>query len=82
MTAIQMGIRDWYMSEYDDPLGEEIDETVTFLDLFEALDHYRDVYDVIGVGDSVIRERCFCKLSEIMECDYDYIYDQWLMSAR
>lgn len=81
MTAIQMGIRAWYMSEYDDPLGEEIDETVTFLDLFEALDHYRDVYEVLGVGDSIIRERCFWKLSEIMECDYDYIYDQWLMSA-
>lgn len=79
MTTIETGIRAWYMSEYDDPLGEEIDESVTFLDLFEALDHYRDVYEVLGVSDSEIRARCFWKLSEIMECDYDYIYRQWLM---
>ena len=45
-----------------------------------ALDTYKDIYEVVGVGDSVIRERIFVKLAEIMEVDYDYIYNQWLLS--
>lgn len=70
---------DWYRSEYpEDDGGIDIHEDATFYDLFEALDHYRDVYDVIGVPDSLIRERLFAKLADIMKVDYDYIYDQWV----
>jgi hypothetical protein len=39
-----------------------------------------DIYDVIGVGDSVIRERLFEHLSEIKDVNYDYIYKKWLES--
>ena len=79
-------IRDWYMKEYPtDDMGEELSDA-TFEDLFEALDHYRDVYeclfgDPMG-GDSIIRERCFARLAELMDVDYDYIFDQWLMAKR
>jgi len=74
-------IREWYMSAYpSDTIGECIDGKATFCDLFEALDHYQDVYKCIGVGDSIVRERCFTELSHIMGVDYDYIYRQWLKS--
>ena len=71
-------IRKWYMETYPtDELGECLNPNATFYGLFETLDNRKDVYDYIGEGDSVIRERLFEKLAEIMECDYDYIYEQW-----
>lgn len=70
-------IKEWYMKEYStDELGAEINNEITFEDLFVALDI--DVYEVLGVGDSVIRERCFEKLAEIMNVDYEDIYYKWL----
>lgn len=78
----QTKIREWYLSAYpEDELGNEINPNATFNDVFECLDNYRDVYELIGVHDSLVRERIFEALSEIMNCDYDYIYDQWLRSA-
>ena len=72
-------IKEWYIKEYPtDELGAEINNEVTFEDLFIALDTYKDVYEVLGVGDSVIRARCFGKLAEIMNVDYEDIFEKWL----
>ena len=72
-------IKEWYTREYPmDELGIEIDGEITFYDLFVVLDTYNDVYEALNVCDSIIRERVFGKLAEIMEVDYDYIYMQWL----
>lgn len=74
-------IRDFYLEQYPtDDLGIEIDPNATFEGLFKVLDSYRDVYEYIGVGDSVIRERVFEELASIMQVDYDYIYNQWLIA--
>lgn len=74
-------VKEWYLKEYStDELGLEIKDDITFYDIFYALDTYKDFYETIGVGDSVIRERIFKKLAEIMEVDYMYIYNQWLLS--
>ena len=80
-------IKDWYMTEFpEDELGQEIDETATFEGLFEVMDGYGDVYEYIFgnpmMGDSIVRERVFGRLAEIMEVPYEEVYDQWLMSAR
>lgn len=37
-----------------------------------------DVYDRLGVGESVVRERVFAELSARIGCGYDDIYDAWL----
>lgn len=75
-------IQDWYMQEYpSDTMGKDIKSEVTFYDVFYALDHHHDVYETIGVGDSMIRERVFQKLCDIMGVEYDYIYSQWLLTA-
>lgn len=74
-------IRDWYVKAYPtDNLGEEISDA-TFVDLFDALDNYLDVYKLLGVGDSLIRERCFEKLAEIIDEDYGYVYEQWMLGC-
>ena len=73
-------IKEWYMKEYEtDEIGETLNEESTFEDLYEALDNHEDVYDILGGdADSIVRERCFGKLAEIMQVDYNYIYGQWL----
>lgn len=81
-NRLKLNVKEWYRGEYStDDLVEEIKDTVTFKDVFEALDNYEDIYEVIVNGiDSIVRERIFNKLATLMEVDYDYIYDQWLKS--
>ena len=72
-------IKEWYVKEYPlDELGVKINKDITFNDLFVVLDTYKNVYDALNVWDSIIRERVFNKLAEIMQVDYDYVYEQWL----
>ena len=73
-------IKEWYIQEYPtDEVGETLNEESTFKDLYEALDNYEDIYDILGgEADSIVRERCFEKLAEIMQVGYDYIYEQWI----
>jgi len=74
-------MREYYLQNFPtDELGIEINENATFEGLFRVLDNYEDVYEYIGVGDSVIRERVFSRLSEIMGVTYDEVYSQWLMA--
>ena len=76
--ATNTNIKDWYLKTYPtDKLGEELNGRATFYDLFEVLDYHQDIYNLFGIDDSIIRERIFEKLSEIMECSYDEIYNQW-----
>lgn len=76
--ATSTTIKDWYLKTYPaDKLVEELNGRATFYDLFEALDYHQDIYNLFGIGDSIIRERIFEKLSEIMECSYEEIYNQW-----
>lgn len=80
-ATAQTKVKDWYKTEYNsDELGDSIDDNITFFDLFELLDGYKEIYSYL-VDDSVVRERCFAQLAVIMECDYSYIYDQWLLGA-
>lgn len=76
-------VKDWYIETFPtDELGEGLNADVTFENVFEALDAYQDIYIVLGGNaDSVIRERVFTRLAQIMHVDYDYIYEQWLKCA-
>ena len=74
-------LKEWYTTNYpSDELGAEINPDSTFQNLFDALDRYRDVYEVIGVGDSLVREKLFEGLAEITGYDYQTIYEQWMMA--
>ena len=72
-------IRDWYMKTYPtDELGKELDRNSTFEDVWTAINNGTEIYSVFGVGDSLIRERIFEKLSKIYKVDYNYVYKKWL----
>jgi hypothetical protein len=76
-----MKLKTYYLEQYPtDDLGIEIDADATFEGLFETLDRYRDVYEYIGVYDSVIRERLFNRLAEVMEVPYEEVYNQWTIA--
>ena len=75
---LQENVRAWYMSEYpDDDMGKDIHEFLTFGQMLGAMLEGNEVYDVIGVVDSVIRERIFERLAELMQCHYDTVYNIW-----
>lgn len=75
----KQNIKEWYIGKYpDDEVGQEINNNITFYDLFKDMDCYKNVYCSLGVADSVIRHRVFTKLAQIIEADYNYVYDQWL----
>lgn len=82
MVTKKTKIRDWYTtaeSYKDDELGKELDDEITFSKLMQGMRKGRDVYDLIGVGDSIIRERIFSALSELYaKGDYGEIYNLWL----
>jgi hypothetical protein len=72
-----MKIKDWYMTTYsEDPEGSNIDPNASF----EEMDHYevRNIYDYLGVYDSIIRERVFEKLASLLNYKYSEIYDIWI----
>jgi hypothetical protein len=77
-----MNIREYYVEAFPtDELGDEINPSATFEVLVDVLNNYGDVYQYIGVSDSLIRERVFWNLSEITTTEYSVIYDLWLESA-
>ena len=74
-----MNIKQFYIENYPtDELGIELKEDTNFTGLLNELFTNNDIYGYIGVGDSIIRERLFEKLSEILNCSYDYVYNLWL----
>lgn len=81
--AKTLSIRDWYLATYpEDGLGFEINPKANFLTLKQALENGDDVYEHLGVGDSVIRERVFEKASRVYGTSYDYVYDLWMHGGR
>ena len=64
-------IKNWYVEKYPtDDLGQEIPENLTFYDVYEALEFRQSVYALLGgADDSIIRERIFEKLAELMRCE-------------
>jgi len=70
-------IRKWYVKAYPtDDLGPEL--VGNFAGALETMARGGDIYDYMAVGDSLVRERLFTRLSEMLGVDYDHIYELWL----
>jgi hypothetical protein len=73
-------IKEYYTKTFPtDELGADLDYTATFEGLLIVLFTRKDVYDYVGVSDSVIRERLFERLAEIYSIPYNDVYYQWLL---
>ena len=74
-----MNIKEYYVKEYPtDELGVELKDDVTFLGLLDTLYTKGDVYEYIGVADSLVRERLFHEIAQILNKPYEYVYLLWL----
>jgi len=72
-------IREFYLENYpNDELGVSLNVTPTFAGLLNQLIVGGDIYQYIGVSDSIIRERLFERLAEELNVKYDYVYNLWL----
>ena len=72
-------IKEFYLDEYPtDEMGVELNNNTSFLGLLNILYTNGDVYEYIGVGDSIVRERLFEELAKELEVSYDYVYNLWL----
>lgn len=75
---IDQKVGEWYAAEYPtDELGPEIKD-ITFRGLVESMNRGEDVYETLGVEDSIVRERVFDKTAKLLQADYDVIYHKWL----
>jgi hypothetical protein len=78
-----MNVREFYVKNYpSDDMGDGINPQATFDGLVHALSNCQDVYEYLYVYDSIIRERLFEKLSEILNCEYEVIYQRWLSPIK
>lgn len=83
-SQLSVNIKEWYSNEYKtDTLAEIINEDITFYDLFMCMcfrlhSEETDIYSLLNVSDSLIRERIFGKISEILNNDYKIVYNLWL----
>ena len=74
-----MNIKKWYTAAYpSDDMACELYDHTDFLGLYHALINSNDIYDFLGASDSLIRERVFLRLSELLKVEYDYVYNLWL----
>lgn len=72
MLHVHPGERDWM---------EGFSETVTFLELARRMRDGENFYEVVSCGESEQRQRCFERLAELTDTDYDVWYGLWLAAA-
>ena len=72
-------VKDNYVQDFPtDDLGKEINKDLNFLQLFNGLLCGKDIYEMLDVSDSLIRERVLERLAYLMGIDYQIIYYLWL----
>lgn len=77
-TLRETSIKEVYLDKFPkDELGKELRD-ISFEEVFDALNNHEDVYKVIGVNDSFVREALFAQLSLLTKLDYDCFYELWL----
>lgn len=75
----ERNVSDWYLDSFpSDTLGKDIRDDLTWPSLLQRMRQHEDVYDILGVGDSLVRERVFTHLSELTMLPYDVFYNMWL----
>ena len=76
-------VLDFYKSFYpNDEEGKNINPNLTFTSLLRGMKKGVDFYEMVGVGDSIIRERIFVALADLYSNnDCGEIYNLWMHGA-
>lgn len=73
--GLDTNIKNWYKNNYE--LNDNLDDKVTFNDLFDTLNKKESVYDLLGIEDYKVIKRILQKLAELIKAPYDYVFDRW-----
>ena len=74
-----INVNEDYVTDFPtDDLGKEINENLNYLQLFNGLLKGEDIYEMLDVSDSLIRERVLGRLAYLIGIDYQIIYYLWL----
>lgn len=72
-------VRTWYKDHYpNDPKGDDLEGQLSWAVMLERMRNKENLYSIIGVSDSVVRERLFSHLAELMLVPYEVICRIWL----
>lgn len=78
LDELGRSIREWYAVVFpSDELASKIQD-ISFYDLVDRMNHGEDVYEILGVKDSIVRERVFDEAAKLLHVDYDAVYKKWL----
>lgn len=58
--------------------GYNLNKNISFAQILAHMEHGEDFYNIIGVNDSLIRERIFDLTAKVAHIKYDVIYNMWL----
>lgn len=77
-TSILSNVKETYKRCYvSDELGDEINPEITFAQLLAGMVEKKDFYDMVGVSDSIMRERLFDLMAILGGIKTREIYDLW-----
>ena len=75
-------VKDWYSANYpNDEVVEDMNEAITFREVWDGLKERRDFYGMVRVGDSLVRQNIFGHIAELIGKHVDYVYFTWLFGV-
>jgi DNA-binding phage protein len=69
---------DWYVKKFKGDKKMAPKDGVTFEQLYESLKKGENIYEKMGVDDSIVRERVMSEMADRLGVKYDHVYDLWL----
>lgn len=69
---------DWYAKKFKGDKKMAPKDGVTFEQLYESLKKGENIYEKMGVDDSIVRERVMSEMADRLGVKYDHVYDLWL----
>lgn len=81
-ATLKTNVRKWCLSNFNDELDNEIKANVTFADVLACLELGGEIYDLLDVYDSIVREGVFKGLAQALNKDYSFVYDLWMSNLK
>lgn len=81
-NTMQQPIKTFYIDCFNDVEGGQELKNITFGELLQALENGMEIYNYSGACDSIVRERLFILLANILGKKYSYIYNLWLHKGK
>ena len=78
--SLNSKIKAWFLKAHpeEEYFGKQLNANATFQGLYETIKNKQNVYNYIGLQDSVVREYIFQELADILHQNYQMIYKMWL----